>query len=178
MYEFKVTLDDEDYILFNQYHLLNSSAGKKSLLFHRLTFPAISLLAIVIFILAEADQQLILSEAIMLIIVSVFFIIFSKKRILRSMKKRIIKMKKDGRLPYHDEAVFKFDEENMYEIASMSENVTNYALIEKIAITDGAIYIYINSLSAYIIPVSVFATEAEKSEFLEFISSKVNSYKM
>ena len=55
--------------------------------------------------------------------------------------------------------------------------MTNYALIEKIAVTDRAIYIYTNSLSAYIIPVSVFATEAEKSEFLEFISSKVNRLK-
>jgi hypothetical protein len=29
MFEFKITLDDEDYLLFNQYHLLNSPTGKK-----------------------------------------------------------------------------------------------------------------------------------------------------
>ena len=94
MYEFKVTLDDEDYILFNQYHLLNSSAGKKSLLFYRLIFPAISFLTIVMFILTETDRHLITTEVIVLTILSAFLVIFSKKRILRSVKKRIMKMKK------------------------------------------------------------------------------------
>jgi hypothetical protein len=29
MFEFKITLSDDDYLLFNQYHLLNSLSGKK-----------------------------------------------------------------------------------------------------------------------------------------------------
>ncbi len=29
MFEFNITLDDNDYLLFNQYHLFNSRNGKK-----------------------------------------------------------------------------------------------------------------------------------------------------
>ena len=51
------------------------------------------------------------------------------------MKKSIKKMKRDGRLPYSNEAVLKFDEESIYEITPNTENKTKYSLIEKIAVT-------------------------------------------
>jgi AMMECR1 domain-containing protein len=49
-----------------------------------------------------------------------------------------------------------------------------YTLIEKIAVTEKAIYIYFSSVQAYILPVTAFAEEKSKLEFLEFINSKVN----
>ena len=86
----------------------------------------------------------------------------------------IIKMKKEGRLPYSNEAILKFDDEKIHEIAPNTENITKYSLIEKIAVTEKAIYIYISSVQAYILPVTAFSAEIEKLKFLEFINMKVD----
>ncbi|WFR59307.1 YcxB family protein [Anaerocolumna sp. AGMB13025] len=174
MFEFKITLDDEDYLLFNQYHLLNSPSGKKSLMSFRFITPFLCFMVIVIFCIAGSDFELILSEAIVMTIISILWIGYSKKEILKSMNKRIIKMKKEGRLPYSNEAILKFDDEKINEIAPNTENITKYSLIEKIVVTEKAIYIYFSSVQAYILPVTAFSAEMEKLKFLEFINMKVD----
>ena len=88
------------------------------------------------------------------------------------MRRGINKMKKEGRLPYDKESILKFDDENYYDITPNTENKTNYSMIEKIAVTEKAIYIYVSSMQASIIPVATFSDEIEKQKFLEFISLK------
>lgn len=46
-------------------------------------------------------------------------------------------------------------------------------MIEKIAVTEKAIYIYFSSVQAYILPVTAFSEGIEKLKFLEFINLKV-----
>ena len=178
MFEFKVNLNDDDYLLFNQYHLLNSPTGKKSLMTFRFIVPFIFFMFVIIFCIAEADFLLILIEAIMMAILSILWIIFSKKILQKSMKKRINKMKKEGRLPYSNEAILKFDDESIHEITPNTESKTNYSLIEKVAVTEKAVYIYFSSVQAYILPVTTFSEEMEKQKFLEFINSKVDHLKI
>ena len=173
MFEFKTTLDDDDYLLFNQYHLLNSPTGKKSLIFFRFIIPFICLVFVVIFFIAGVDFQLILIEAIVMTILSIIWVGFSKKMILISMNRRIKKMKKEGRLPYSNEATLMFDDEIIHEITPNTEIKTKYSLIEKIAVTEKAIYIYFSFVQAYILPVTAFSNEMEKIKFLEFINLKV-----
>lgn len=174
MFEFKITLDDADYLLFNQYHFLNSPIGKKSLLFFRFIIPFICFMFIVVLLILNSDFQLILIEAILMTFVSIFWIGNSKESILKSMKKRIMKIKKEGRLPYSSESLLKFDNESIHETTPNTENRTKYSLIEKIAVTEKAIYIYYSSVQAYILPVNTFSEEMEKLKFLEFINSKAN----
>lgn len=66
MFEFNILLDDNDYLLFNQYHLLNSPSGKKSLMSFRLIIPFLCFMVLVIFYIAGFDFELILIEAIMM----------------------------------------------------------------------------------------------------------------
>lgn len=174
MFEFKINLDDDDYLLFNQYHLLNSPSGKKSLMSFRFIIPFFCFMIIIIFCIAGSDFELILIEAIVLTILSILLIGFSKKKLLKSMNKRIIKMKKEGRLPYCNESILKFDDEKIHEITPNTENITKYLLIEKIAVTEKAIYIYFSTVQAYILPVTAFSDEKEKLKFLEFINMKVD----
>lgn len=173
MFEFKITLDDNDYLLFNQFHLFNSRSGKIFLLYYRFIIPFICFMIIVIFCIAGSDFELILIEAILMAIISIWWIRYSKKKILKSMNNRIKKMKKEGRLPYSNEAILKFDEEKIHEITPNTENITKYSLIEKIAVTEKSIYIYFSAVQAYILPVTAFSEEMEKLKFLEFINTKV-----
>ena len=46
MYQFKFSLNDDDYFEFNKYHMFNAPASKKSLAFSKLLFPI--LLAVIL----------------------------------------------------------------------------------------------------------------------------------
>ena len=175
MFEFKITLDDNDYLLFNHYHIFNSRSGKKSLIFYRFIIRYICLMIIFIFWIVGSDFELIIIEAILMAIISIWWIIYGKKSILKSINKRIIKVKKEGRLPYSNESILKFDEEKIHEITPNTENIMKYSLIEKIAVTEKAVYIYFGALQAYILPVKAFTDEMEKLKFLEFINSKAEN---
>ena len=175
MFEFNITLDDNDYLLFNQYHLFNSRSGKNSLIFFRFIIPCICIMVIFIFWIAGSDFELILIEAILMAIISIWWIVYSKKSIFKSINKRIKKVKKEGRLPYSNESILKFDEEKIHEITPNTENITKYSLIEKIAVTEKAVYIYFGALQAYILPVKAFSDEMEKLKFLEFINTKAEN---
>lgn len=177
MFEFKITLDDDDYSLYNQYHLLNSPSGKKTLMYFRLIIPFISFMVVVIFSIADSDFLLILIEAILMTILSVLWIAYSKKILLKSMKKNIKNSKREGKLPYNNEAILKFDDESVHEIAPNTENKTKYSMIEKIAVTEKAIYIYFSSVQAYILPMIAFSDEMEKLKFLDFINLKADILK-
>lgn len=175
MFEFKITLDDDDYLLFNQYHLLNSPVGKRNLMTFKMIIPFICFMFVVVIFIVNPDFQLLLIEAILMTILSILWICYSKKIILKSMKKGLKKMKKEGRLPYSNEAIIKFDDESIHEISPNTESKTKYSLVEKIAVTEKAIYIYFSSVQAYILPVTAFSEDAEKQKFLEFINLKVDS---
>lgn len=174
MFKFKITLSDDDYLLFNQYHLLNSPSGKKYFMTIKFIVPFVFFMFIVIFCIAGSEFGLILFESILMTIMSICWIVFSKRLILKSMKKKITKMKKEGKLPYSSEAILTFDDEKIHEITPDSESVTNYSLIEKIVETEKAIYIHINTVQAFILPVTAFTGEMERLKFLEFINSKVD----
>jgi hypothetical protein len=174
MFKFKITLSDDDYLLFNQYHLLNSPSGKKYFTTIKFIVPFICFMFLVIFYIAGSDFELILFESILMTIMSICWIGFNKRLIIKSMNKKITKMKKEGKLPYSNEAILTFDNENIHEITPNSESVTNYSLIEKIIKTEKAIYIHINTVQAFILPVTAFSDEMEKQNFLEFINRKVD----
>ena len=57
--------------------------------------------------------------------------------------------------------------------AGEAETKIKYTAMERIEINKNAIYIYFNSIQACIIPFSVFESEKQKSEFIEFINNKV-----
>ena len=53
--DFQFYITEEDYLAFNQYSLLNSTAGKRSLLIYRLCLPAIFLLLVLFSIMMDED---------------------------------------------------------------------------------------------------------------------------
>ncbi len=128
---------------------------------------------LVIFFITDADLLIILIEAILMTVISILWIVFSKKMFLRSMKKNIGKMKKEGRLPYYSESTLKFDEEHLYVITPDMEIKSKYSMIEKIILAEKVIYIYVGSVQAYVLPLTAFSGETQKQEFLNFINAKI-----
>lgn len=173
MYQFNYQCDDNDYFAFNQYHLENSVPGKKALLTFRLVIPVFCILVIMIFLVAHADAKFIIMESVILLIISVLWIIFAKKMYLQSIKKGIRKMHKKGKLPYSSQGTLSFGEQEITDSGSIGETKVCYSAIEKIGVTDQAIYLYFTAIQAFILPTSCFNSEKEKQDFLSFILAKI-----
>ncbi|MDO4170016.1 MAG: YcxB family protein [Lachnospiraceae bacterium] len=172
MLEIQFHLTDNDYITFNEYHMQHSSSYKKVLLFNKFFGSVVCLVLIVLFFIFSDDLLIIITEAIVLGALSIIMIMRAKNRMRRNIEKQIKAVKKDGRLPYEPDGKLVFTDEEIIEITSDYESRTNYSLIEKICITDEAVYIYTSSVQACIIPNTSFQDEAEKEQFLTFLRTK------
>lgn len=176
MYKYNITLNDDDYLQFNQYSLLNSRSGKRVLMRYRLLAPLLYF-SIIVITLTDADFYTILSETITMAILSIIWIVVCKRVLLLSSKMSIKRKRKEGELPYNREAKLIFDDEYIYDITPDSETRRKYSSIEKVCEAEKAIYIYINSSRGYILPLTAFSEEAEKQKFLQFLNLKVYTSK-
>lgn len=172
LYQFKYLLDDNDYLEFNKFHMYNSLSNKKAIIALRLAVPILMTINLLLF---QKSYQKLETLVISIIIIAVFSIIWAllvKPLLLLVLKANIKMLKKDGKLPYGKDVLMEFGEQNFIETTKETETKTNYSQIEKITLGNTAIYIYINSIQAYIIPFSVFTGDESKEAFLTFINQK------
>ena len=174
MFKFNITLTDDDYFEYNKYTFLNSPTGKKSLFRQRLQLPIMSAFALIIFFIAKADSTLIITEAIFLAIISILGIIFSKFFFLKRMRRSFNKRKKLEKLPFDEDSTLLFENEAIISTTAESEMTTKYSRLERIIESDKAVYLYVDSVRAYIIPLRTFSSDVDKQQFINFIKSKID----
>ncbi|MCB2353945.1 YcxB family protein [Clostridium estertheticum] len=163
--EYQIT--KQDYIDFNIYHMTHSVTMKRSLFIQRFIFPIIFLIS-PIFLIKITDIPLWYWFSVC-IISSVLWIVFYPKFLKRSVEKRISKLLEEGKttgiLGEHN---FSFTEEGVVDKTEFSE--TKYNLIEKVVESEAHIFIYVSAVMAYIIPIRIFGSVDEKSEFLNILN--------
>ena len=82
-------------------------------------------------------------------------------------------MKKTGKAGYSPESVLEFGDETFIETTPDNKTEQRYASIERISIVDNkVVYIHVNNIMAYILPLSCFETKEQYDEFFEFIKTK------
>ena len=172
--EFQFYITEEDYLAFNQYSLLNSTSGKRTLLLFRLCMPTIFLLLIVASIILEDNVMFLLFQTIIAIILSVVCVVISKRILLQSVKGTIKNYKKDGKLPYPETGKLIFGEEGITEITTDMENRKNYSRIEKVCVTSKGLYLFFNCSEACILTDSCFSSQEEKEQLLSFLHNKID----
>lgn len=178
MYKFSYTSNDKDYWEFNKYHLFNSSANKRGLLFLRLIIPIALLIGSIVGMYEDGvpfDVFGILSLVLVCGGLSTIWWFLAKPFNLFFLWINIRMIKKDGKLPYNSESFIEFNEEDFTEKTEQGESKVKYSIIEKVAIVKKWIYIYTNATRAYIIPDYVFETTVQKDEFIEFIFTKAKN---
>ena len=84
-------------------------------------------------------------------------------------------MKKNGKLPYSDYATLEFFDDYFLETTENTKTEVKYDAVFKVRVNKPkAIYIYQNTVLAYIIPFDAFASDTEREKFIEFIYQKSN----
>ncbi len=172
MFELNYTLNENDYLDFNKHHTATSPSGKKQLLLYRAIAPIFLIAFYILYFYITKDFSNLPVTLIFIIVFSIIWVVFSKRTITSSLKKRIKALEKDGRLPYSPQGTLIFDDEFISDVNTTAQCKVAYSSVEKIFVTEKAIYIYFSAMQAYIVPKSCFKDENEEKSLINFIYSK------
>lgn len=179
IYRFECDYTDDDYYLFNEYHMLKSPEGKKGMLYLRLIMP-LMLFVQWIYDFFTADDTYYLAYSFgMYLIASVVWYFGIKKVCLLLLKIGLKRKSKKRDNSYCENAVLEFDESFFEETTSNATTKVKYEGVYRVAVNPNeAVYIYQNRAVAFIVPFRCFKTDEEKTSFLEFIQGKTDNDEM
>ena len=163
----EIMITEEDYIKFNIDHLKTSQVGKR---INRITWFififAFVLCAITFFVNAKIDGTPLFIPIILTvffgIVMLVYMLLFNKKAIKRSVIKTVKAQKKDGKLPFSEKSVIEFADEEVIEETDIGVSRVKYDKLETLCLCDTAMYLYLNSQQAIILPYSQIGEQKEK----------------
>lgn len=167
MYRFEYYITEQEYLQFNEYHLLNSAAGKRGLILTKCMGLIFSIVLVVAFIIAGAESGLIITETIFLAVFSIIWFARGKKTAIKNMRKQMEKLKKENGKLYSDKGTLIFDEYGITDISEDKELKTPYSTVTQLCIGNNALYIYFSPMMAYIVPNRLINDINEFKAFLE-----------
>lgn len=147
-----VTMNDVDYIKFNEYHMHNSTPGKRTLVLYRLIAPIVSIIIAIGVTNSSVSKDVLIAQIAFLTIFSAVWIIKSPKLILKVVRKTVADSKKDGKLPYTENAVLEFLDDAIIETTESSMKKVSYSEVRHIGYTDEHIFIFFGAMEAFVIP--------------------------
>lgn len=169
--ELNYNITEDDYIAYNVFHYENAPAYRKQMTAVGLVTPV---LLIVIGFVAKGTLDL-FTCAVSAIFLVIWFG-FGKKRRTKIMERSVKKLVGNGdfnefiglqKLVLHEED---FVVESPGKITA-----TSYNAVQKILCDDKRIYVYVGSVSAFIVPFSAFESPTQKEEFVAFITSRAKN---
>lgn len=164
-------LTKEDYLNFNLYHLNHSKMIKKSLFIQRYIVSIVFL--IVPFIFSSITEMPLYVYFPVFALIWLLWIIFYKKYFDRIAIKRIEKMLNEGKnLCLLGKYSVETNEDGFIEICPNGESKITWNGIDKVVENELYIFIYIDSVRAYIIPKRAFTNDNLKNEFLQSVTEK------
>ncbi|NLB61282.1 MAG: YcxB family protein [Clostridiales bacterium] len=170
MYAFDFTLYEEEYIDFSLFYLFKSPENKQLRYMFKYGLPVASLCFTIVYALSHGTQDLYLP--IILVVFSVFWLLFSKKLMQTNFYKRMKRVKASGKFGNVGDQHIEFNDEHIFMINQTAESKINYEVIEKVVQNENAIYIVLGVADAIIIPLRIFENQESQSEFLKFLENK------
>lgn len=175
--KFNITMTEKDFIEFNIAHLKISKVGNRiTKLMWLISIMVVAVGGVVFFTTAKSNGTPVFIPIVLTSFVAIamliYMLFFNSKVTKRSVLKTIKAQKKDGKLPFSENSVVEFTDDEVIEETQMSVSRVKYENLERICICDTAIYLYINSQQAIILPFNQLGDE--KDNVISFIKNKVN----
>ena len=172
-FRLNISITFDDYYKFNEFQALRHPLGKKQILKNRIvTVVALCALTFLSIMVEGFTAEAFLTRIPLFVAVGVFAF-FIPKIIMLMLKQQLKLMKKQGKLGYSPEAVMEFYDDYFVETTPENKTEQKYTSVESIFAVDGRfIYIFVNSIMAYIIPRTAFESSEQYGEFLSFLEAK------
>jgi|Deesub1362A_J573_1020465.scaffolds.fasta_scaffold31039_1 hypothetical protein len=171
--EYSISLKDwED---FNLYHFHHSPSLRR-LYYVTLTLGGFIGGALLFFLIFYFSKNLV-ESLIFTGIYALAFIFLVPQLYLRNLRKSIRKMLQEGEnkgaIGRHRLTI---TPEGVIEKTDFNETKTAWSSVEKIAVTENGIYIYMSSIAAYIVPKRAFSSKEAFNEFVQTLKQYYERY--
>ena len=172
-FQFSVKVNDQDYFDYNTFWMIRSPYGKKQIKTFRITIAVL----FAIFILISLFSGGFSFESILSIIPMVIVLSLAQISLTRffswSLKGQIKTLKKSGKMGYSPESVIEFYDDSFVETTPENKTEHKYSAVERISVVDNKmIYIHVNNVMSYMLPLSSFESKEQYNSFFEFIKTK------
>lgn len=168
--KFHLSITEEDYIAFNIHHAFHSESGKKVIQFGRFVPTVVAAVFYMIFLLAGMERRLLIVEGVALLVVCLVGYFKYPDLYRKSLRNNILKLKKEGRLPFSPETDLEFTETEMIETAPDGVKHTPYDAVIAIDETAEHVFIKIGALQSFILPIRCL--DGRKQELLDYLRNK------
>ena len=172
-FQFNVNVNDQDYLHYNTFWMIRSPYGKKQIKTFRITITVLIAILILISLFSGGFSLESVLGVIPLLIILSLTQIFLNKFFSWSLKVHIKTLKKSGKMGYSPRSVIEFYEESFVETTPENKTEHKYSAIERISVVDNKmIYIHVNNIMSYMLPLSSFESKEQYNSFFEFIKTK------
>ena len=173
LFQVDVVLTDQDYLEYNMFWLTKSPYGQKETKTMRKILTIAFGLWIFAILLGGSFSIGAILKTIPPLAIYIIFQLFLNKFYFLLLKWQMKNLKKTGKMGYSPVATIDFFEERFVETTPDGKTEMNYSAVERISVvTDKIIYIHLNNIVSYLLPLSCFQTQEEYQAFLQFISGK------
>lgn len=172
-YRFELTLTEEDYIAYNQFHAFESPLGKKQMKKNKLLLGGFTAVLIVALGLHIGRNTVFAIYTAALALYLAVYLLFYRKIVMLMLRRQIKRMKKQGKLPYEPVATMEFYADRFVDITPAGRMERQYSSIERICVVpDRFVLLYLNTITAVILPISQLRQQTQLEGFLDFLSEK------
>ena len=173
--KFTFELMEQDYLDFNMFTVKNYKFYKTQMKLFRGIFTIIPIGTGLVNLLLNGEKRIgvIVALLIVMTLISILFWCgfpkFYDALMLRNAKKILFR---EGENRILGKRTLFFEEDRIQTVTEYEESCVKYAAITQIKQSDKAIYLYTAPAMAMILPIRVFADEAEKQECINFINAR------
>ncbi len=172
-FQFHATMNDADYLAFNQFWMIRSDYGRAQIAKMRGTLALIAaILGVAMWMFggfALAGLWGLIPLGVVLAILELTFPRF----LAFSIKGQIQSLKKSGKLAYSPKGRMEFYDDLFVEITPENKTEIRYTAIESVSvIPQKAIYIHLDTVRAHILTYQAFASREQYDEFVAFLKTK------
>lgn len=173
-YSLKTTLDDSDYIYFNEHTLKVYGIFKRQVLTLRILFLAVLLIVSIYEIMQFEDPLAAIIFSVITLIILIPIEIFTPHYLRFFTRLQIKSIIKKGKAPYSKTSELKFYDDYFTEETETMTTEQKYSSIEKISFSEErkTLYLHTNKFMALLISSNSFGSPEEMVEFLKFIKEK------
>ena len=171
-----VSVSEDDYLKFNQFTMLSTAYGKEQMRKLRITLAVIGAVFAFIILLQNGFGLSSLWGIVPILAVVGALEYFLPRWVRFTVKTQIEDMKKKGKLAYSPKAEVEFYEDQLVEITPESRDEVKYSAIEAVCVVrKSALYLYMDTVRAYLLPYSSFESDEQVCELVEFLKTKIKN---
>ena len=169
----KFVLTDDDYLAFGRYRILYTEGGRKLVNRQRITYLISGIAIAALFTIFHADHSFTMMAYAIAAVIGIGGPIFSEKLVLRQQEKAIKESADSLDRVHAEENTITIGDDALTTDTESDHQSFDYKDIQKVDLTEEAIYVWMSDTMIMPIPLRAFAGMPEMKEAYKLIREKI-----